>query len=547
MNWFLRLKLGQKLIVSFVVCALLTTVVGIYALFRIVELGGMLDNTYSNNLVSIQNLADAALRQGLHSRGLTRLPTLHDAEDIKTTVERGKGHFQAFQDAMAKYRATPLSEQEQGLNKQLDAALIPYVDAAEKLQNLVSSGKYEEATQFSYLTVRKQSNDVEKAIRSLMDENAKEAKESNARAMANVSEVRITMIALIAVAFVLAIGLGIFVARIVTRQIGGEPDYAADLVRRVAEGDLTVKVDVTRAGEGSLLFAMAKMVERLTHVIGEVRATSDSLASASEEVSASSQVLSQNATEQAASVEETSASMEEISATVAQNSENAKVTDGIASKSAHDAGEGGQAVGETVSAMKKIAEKIGIIDDIAYQTNLLALNAAIEAARAGDHGKGFAVVAAEVRKLAERSQIAAQEISSLASNSVGMAERAGKLLGELVPSITRTADLVQEIAAASREQTGGLDQINSAIGQLTQTTQANASASEQLSSTAEEMSSQAVQLQEMMQFFRTEAETSAIRPRGSSKGPVRRGKPVRRGAVQSEPPSEVDEEAFVRF
>ncbi|WP_417069384.1 methyl-accepting chemotaxis protein [Niveibacterium terrae] len=547
MNWFLRLKLGQKLIVSFTVCALLTTIVGVFSLLKVVELGGLLDNTYSNNLVSIQNLADAALRQGLHSRGLTRLPTLHDAEDIKTTVERGKGHFQAFQDAMTRYRSTPLSEQEKVLNKQLDAALTPYVDAAEKLQNLVSSGKYEEATQFSYLTVRKQSNDVEKAIRALMDENASQAKIQNEAAMKTVAEVRVTMIALIVVAFVLAVGLGIFVARIVTRQIGGEPDYAADLVRRVAEGDLTVKVDVTRAVEGSLLFAMAKMVERLTHVISEVRATSDSLASASEEVSASSQVLSQNATEQAASVEETSASMEEISATVAQNSENAKVTDGIASKSAHDAGEGGQAVGETVSAMKQIAEKIGIIDDIAYQTNLLALNAAIEAARAGDHGKGFAVVAAEVRKLAERSQIAAQEISSLASSSVGMAERAGKLLGDLVPSITRTADLVQEIAAASREQTGGLDQINSAIGQLTQTTQANASASEQLSSTAEEMSSQAVQLQEMMQFFRTETEASAVRPRASGKGPVRRGKPVRRSAVHNESPSEVDEEAFVRF
>ena len=547
MNWFLRLKLGQKLIVSFVVCALLTTIVGIYSLLKVVEMGGMLDNTYSNNLVSIQNIADAALRQGLHSRGLTRLPTLSSEDEIKATIDRGAAHLAAVHAALAKYRATPLSEQEQVFNRQLDVALPPYLEAADKLQRLVSSGKKEEATDFSYATVRKLSGEVEKTLRSLMDENAHQAQVQNEAAMKTVAEVRITMIALIAVAFVLAVGLGIFVARIVTRQIGGEPDYAADLVRRVAEGDLTVKVDVSRAVEGSLLFAMAKMVERLTHVISEVRATSDSLASASEEVSASSQVLSQNATEQAASVEETSASMEEISATVAQNSENAKVTDGIASKSAHDAGEGGQAVGETVSAMKQIAEKIGIIDDIAYQTNLLALNAAIEAARAGDHGKGFAVVAAEVRKLAERSQIAAQEISSLASNSVGMAERAGKLLGDLVPSITRTADLVQEIAAASREQTGGLDQINSAIGQLTQTTQANASASEQLSSTAEEMSSQAVQLQEMMQFFRTEAEASAVRPRASNKGPVRRGKPVRRSAAQSEPPSEVDEEAFVRF
>jgi methyl-accepting chemotaxis protein len=546
MNWFLRLKLGQKLILSFVVCALLTTVVGVYSLLRVVQMGGMFEDAFEN-LGSIQQLSNAALRQMQHSRAATRLATLKKAEDVRDTEERMKDYVKQFNEQMTKYRAGSMSEQERQINRQLDSTVAVYWDSADKLAKLMEEGKIDEATLFSMNVVRKNSNDTEKLMRALIDENSAQAKTSNDLAVKTVGEVRITMIVLIAVAIVLAVILGLFVARIVTRQIGGEPDYAAELVRRISEGDLTVKVDATRAAEGSVLFAMAKMVERLTHVIGEVRATSDSLASASEQVSASSQVLSQNATEQAASVEETSASMEEISATVAQNSENAKVTDGIASKSAQDASEGGQAVGETVDAMKQIAEKIGIIDDIAYQTNLLALNAAIEAARAGDHGKGFAVVAAEVRKLAERSQVAAQEISSLASRSVGMAERAGKLLGDLVPSITRTADLVQEIAAASREQTGGLDQINSAIGQLTQTTQANASASEQLSSTAEEMSSQAVQLQEMMQFFRTETEASAVRPRASGKGPVRRGKPVRRSAVHNESPSEVDEEAFVRF
>jgi len=200
-------------------------------------------------------------------------------------------------------------------------------------------------------------------------------------------------------------------------------------------------------------------------------------------------------------VEQTSASMEQMSASIAQNTENAKVTDGMAGKANKEASEGGRAVKDTVAAMKTIAEKIGIVDSIAYQTNLLALNAAIEAARAGEHGKGFAVVAAEVRKLAERSQIAAQEISEVAKNSVALAERAGNLLDEIVPSIAKTSDLVQEIAAASEEQSIGSEQINSAMSQMSQLTQQNASASEELAATAEEMSGQAEQLQELMGFF----------------------------------------------
>src|SRR5476651_2741097 len=190
-----------------------------------------------------------------------------------------------------------------------------------------------------------------------------------------------------------------------------------------------------------------------------------------------------------------------MTASISQNTENAKVTDGIASKAAAEASEGGEAVKSTVAAMQQIAKKISIIDDIAYQTNLLALNAAIEAARAGEHGKGFAVVAAEVRKLAERSQVAAQEIEQVASSSVQLAERAGRLLDEIVPNIRSTSNLVQEITAASEEQSSGVGQINAAVTQLSQTTQQNASSSEELAATAEEMSSQAEQLQQAMSFF----------------------------------------------
>ncbi|MCK9284334.1 MAG: nitrate- and nitrite sensing domain-containing protein [Rhodocyclaceae bacterium] len=278
---------------------------------------------------------------------------------------------------------------------------------------------------------------------------------------------------------------------------------AALSARSIADGDLTIAVRVDRHDEiGELQDAMARTVSKLSHTIGEVLETSSALTNASGQISATTQSLAQSSSQQAAGLEETTASVEEMTASINQNTENAKVTDDMATKAAAEAQEGGGAVKETVAAMKQIAGKIGIIDDIAYQTNLLALNAAIEAARAGEHGKGFAVVAAEVRKLAERSQVAAQEIGQLAGSSVKLAEQAGTLLDEMVPTIKKTSDLVQEIAAASQEQSAGVGQINSAMGQLNQATQQNASASEELAATAEEMTGQAEHLYTLMAYFK---------------------------------------------
>ncbi len=270
----------------------------------------------------------------------------------------------------------------------------------------------------------------------------------------------------------------------------------------LAGGDLTQSISQDYQGEFRVLKdAINDTTAKLASTIAEVNSTTETLANATSQISATAQSLSQASSEQAASVEETSASVEQMSASIRQNTDNAKVANTMSADGTKKAADGGEAVTETVAAMKQIAKKIGIIDDIAYQTNLLALNAAIEAARAGEHGKGFAVVAAEVRKLAERSQVAAQEIGQLAGNSVGLAERAGKLLDEIVPATRKTADLVQEITAASQEQTVGVDQVNTAISQLSQITQQNASASEELAATAEEMSGQAGALQELMGFF----------------------------------------------
>lgn len=276
----------------------------------------------------------------------------------------------------------------------------------------------------------------------------------------------------------------------------------ADLLTAFASGDLSHRIQRDYAG----LFHKVKEAgnetgDQLTRVLGEVRSAAAALTGAASQVSATAQSLSQAASEQAASVEQTTDAIDLMSASISQNSDNAKVTDGMATKASREAGDGGSAVSQTVTAMKQIAAKISIVDDIAYQTNLLALNAAIEAARAGEHGKGFAVVAAEVRKLAERSQTAAQEIGELAANSVSTAERAGKLLDEIVPSIQRTSELVQEISAASAEQSQSVGHIGEAMTQLNKATQQNASASEELAATSEELSGQAEQLQQSIAFF----------------------------------------------
>jgi methyl-accepting chemotaxis protein len=319
---------------------------------------------------------------------------------------------------------------------------------------------------------------------------------------------------------IIALTLGI----VLTRSITGPVYKGVDFAKKIAQGDLTAEVDVHQKDElGILAQALRDMVAKLREIVGEVQSASDNVASGSEELSASSEQLSQGATEQAASVEEVSSSMEEMGTNIRQNSENASQTEKIALKAAKDAEAGGKAVNQAVGAMKNIAEKISIVEEIARQTNLLALNAAIEAARAGEHGKGFAVVAAEVRKLAERSGTAAAEISELSSSTVSVADQAGQMLTKLVPDIQRTAELVQEITAASNEQNAGAEQINKALQQLDQIIQQNASASEEMASTSEELSSQAEQLQSSISYFHLGATTARV-----TRQTIHRASPTRR-------------------
>lgn len=305
---------------------------------------------------------------------------------------------------------------------------------------------------------------------------------------------------------IIAVFVSIIITLVISHGITKPIQEVVGVVETISSGDLTKSVIVDRGDEiGRLLAAMARMTGKLNEMIGEVRMGAGSVSTAATQVASSASSVSQGTSEQAAAVEQVTSSMEQMNASITQNAENSRKMEQMARKGAEDATQSGQAVLEAVSAMKSIAEKIAVIEEIAYQTNMLALNAAIEAARAGEHGRGFAVVAGEVRNLAERCRTAAQEIGGLAASNVQIAERSGGLLNELVPAIQKTADLVQEVAATSGEQAAGVSQINRAIGQVGLVTQRNAAGAEELSSTAEELASQAEALQDMISFFRVSA------------------------------------------
>ncbi len=551
---FANMKIGVRLALGFGVVVALMLVIAFMGITRLGHLNESLDQVVSDKYPKTVAANEILKHLNRQARYLRNALLMSDAAQIEKELAGVAESRKIIAENLEKLDKTIKSPKGRELLKGLADARAKFIETQSRFVKLFGENKKSEAKELLLGEMRPAQlayfdalNKVVEFQHGLMEKSGKDASDEYHAA-------RELMIALSLGALILAAVIGFLIIRHILRQLGGEPAYATEVMHRVAEGDFAFTVTTDDKNTHSLLFAIKTMVEKLSNIITEVRGAAEGLSSASEEVSATAQSLSQSSSEQAAGVEETSASIEQMTASISQNTENSKVTDGMATKAAKEAAEGGEAVKSTVAAMKQIAKKIGIIDDIAYQTNLLALNAAIEAARAGEHGKGFAVVAAEVRKLAERSQVAAQEIGTVATDSVELAEKAGTLLDQMVPNIKKTSDLVQEITAASQEQSSGVNQINAAVTQLSQTTQQNAASSEELAATAEEMSGQAEQLQQTMAFFKVGDKEggrvlnfAAKKPAATKPAAAKQNVARVAGNLALAPVAEPDEAQFAKF
>ncbi|HET9551988.1 MAG TPA: methyl-accepting chemotaxis protein [Anaeromyxobacteraceae bacterium] len=504
MSWLNNLKVRTRLLAVFLFMSAITAVVGVTGIENMATMSGLAGDMYEREVLGLSYVKEADIEVSALVRAEKNLLMASTEAQRTMFMQRHEAHEKGVLTAFEK--ATPLIRSQAGKEALARArkAWDEYLPLSRRIQELARADGLQmarPAVELSMGTAHTALEAVDAAIRDVVKLKEDHAKEFYEESVALYHQSRFYMVLLIVGSVVAGIVLGVFITTGLTRQLGGEPGYIAEVARRISEGDLTVKMESGLAVDTGVFAAMKAMIAKLTNVISEVRGGADALSSAAGQVSVTSQSLSQGTGEQAASVEETTSSLEEMNASIGQNAENSRQTGQMAKAAAASAADGGKAMVDTVTAMKDIAEKVSIIEEIAYQTNLLALNAAIEAARAGDHGRGFAVVATEVRKLAERAQHSAKEIGERASSSVAVAERSGRLIEELVPTIRKTSDLVQEVAAASEEQSVGVSQVSKAMATVDQVTQRNAAAAEELSSTAEEMSSQAEALQQLVAFF----------------------------------------------
>jgi methyl-accepting chemotaxis protein len=535
MNFIGRLKLGARLGLGFgLVFAFLIIIVAL-AFTRAMALGEIADKLVNQDWVKAQSVHEIEAITRNNARMTMELFLTNDKDQIARIHQAMESNREKVEAMLGRLEGQVEPAEGRALLQKIRERRKDFITSFGATIKQLEAGKRDDASRLLISETLPAIDALQEQIKAMVDWQTIIVDTSGAEIQHSIQSAQILMVVLGSAAVLIGAAFAWRLTRSITRQIGGEPDYAAGVVRQMAAGNLTVDVSTRSGDDSSLLAAMKAMRDSLARIVSEVRVGVESVGTASAQIAAGNTDLSSRTEEQASSLQQTAASMEQLTSTVKLSADNARQADQLAAAASEAAGKGGQVVEQVVATMdqisaasKKIGEIITVIDAIAFQTNILALNAAVEAARAGEQGRGFAVVAGEVRTLAQRSAQAAREIRGMISDSVRKVESGSKLvneagasMAEIVSQVKRVTDLVGEISNASQEQSSGIGQVNEALTQMDQVTQQNAALVEQSAAGAQSLKDLAMRLAEAVSVFRLAGQQSqrgieAARPNAST-------------------------------